>query len=29
MLGNAYGIYLKKKREKLDKNLQSVVIGSP
>ena len=29
MLGNAYGIRLKKKREKLDKNPQSVVIASP
>jgi hypothetical protein len=29
MLGNAYGIRLKKKREKLDKNPQSVVIATP
>jgi hypothetical protein len=29
MLGNAYGIRLKKKREKLDKNPQNVVIASP
>ena len=27
MLGNAYGIRLKKKREKLDINPQSMVIG--
>jgi hypothetical protein len=29
MLGNAYGTGLKKKREKLDRNPQSVVIASP
>jgi hypothetical protein len=28
MLGNAYGIRMKKKREKLDKNPQSVVIAT-